>query len=172
MSRFILHRVGEMFNSHIDFSPQPIPNKQGFSGGHINVSNVYMRNEFYKMSIEKEHNLDQVITSAIGDLKKNHSAHIELFGIGNEKRLNGTHETSKYHQFDSGVGSRLCSVRIPTIPIYKEGTNSYHRQLAGYIEDRRPSANMDPYIVCTLIAQSIYDVDNDSLTCGLIAHYK
>ena len=62
----------------------------------------------------------------------------------NKKRLTGEHETSSMNEFSYGVGNRAASVRIPT------STRSANGK--GYIEDRRPASDIDPYIVCAMIA--------------------
>ena len=64
------------------------------------------------------------------------------YGEGNEKRMTGLHETAKYNEFSYGVANRGCSVRIPI--------NTFNNK-SGYFEDRRPSSNMDPYVVTALI---------------------
>ena len=51
----------------------------------------------------------------------------------------GHHATSSLKSFSFGVASRGCSVRIPRTT-EKAGN--------GYWEDRRPAANLDPYVVC------------------------
>ena len=63
-----------------------------------------------------------------------------FFGLGkdNERRLTGLHETSSIHNFSSGVANRGCSIRIP---------RSCAEERKGYLEDRRPSSNCDPYKV-------------------------
>ena len=71
-------------------------------------------------------------------MKNKHEEHMEVYGTGNELRMTGEHETSDYHTFSSGVGDRRASIRIPS------HVEKYER---GYFEDRRPSSNMDPYIV-------------------------
>lgn len=63
--------------------------------------------------------------------------HIELYG-DNTKRLTGMHETSSKEKFTSGVGDRSASVRIPTFTASSGGK--------GYIEDRRPASDIDPYV--------------------------
>lgn len=78
------------------------------------------------------------IESAIECLKETHSEHIKLYGLGNEQRLTGKHETCSISNFKSGVGDRGASVRIPT-STFNEGK--------GYFEDRRPASNIDPYVV-------------------------
>jgi glutamine synthetase len=68
-----------------------------------------------------------------------HGDHIELYGDDNNKRLTGIHETSSINSFSYGVGNRAASFRIPTSTAAANGK--------GYIEDRRPASNIDPYLV-------------------------
>jgi glutamine synthetase len=75
---------------------------------------------------------------AINKLEKKHDEHIKLFGEGNELRLTGEHETASYKTFSWGIGTRNTSIRIP---------NQVVKDKCGYFEDRRPAANMDPYLV-------------------------
>ena len=75
-----------------------------------------------------------------------HSDHIELYGDDNQKRLTGIHETSSLHSFSYGVGNRAASFRIPT------STAAANYQ--GYIEDRRPASNIDPYLVCSMLVNT------------------
>jgi len=71
-----------------------------------------------------------------------HNDHISLYGDDNEKRMTGHHETSDIREFSFGVGNRAASFRIPTSTAHANG--------AGYIEDRRPASNIDPYIVAAM----------------------
>ena len=71
-----------------------------------------------------------------------HQFHISLYG-NNDKRLTGHHETSSRDKFSYGAGNRGASVRIPTSTAADNGR--------GYIEDRRPASDMDPYVVCAAI---------------------
>jgi len=88
-----------------------------------------------------------------------HQLHISLYG-NNDKRLTGHHETSKKEVFSYGIGNRACSVRIPT---------STAAEKKGYIEDRRPASNMDPYVVgATIIDTTLLE---GSLIQPLIEHY-
>jgi glutamine synthetase len=73
-----------------------------------------------------------------------HQLHISLYG-NNEKRLTGHHETSNKEVFSYGIGSRACSVRIPT---------STAAEQKGYVEDRRPASDMDPYVVTATIVDT------------------
>ena len=56
------------------------------------------------------------------------------------------HETAPWYEFSYGVSDRGASVRIPwQVEVDKKG----------YIEDRRPNANMDPYVVTRLITDTV-----------------
>ena len=71
--------------------------------------------------------------------------HIAGYGLGSEERLTGAHETQRFDQFSYGVSDRGASIRIPW---------QVHLDQKGYIEDRRPNANMDPYVVTRLITNT------------------
>jgi glutamine synthetase len=87
----------------------------------------------------------KAIEAAIERLSKCHPEHISQYGSGNEERLTGAHETCDIDTFRFGVADRGSSIRIP-LPV----------QLAnkGYLEDRRPSANVDPYVVVRLLIKN------------------
>ena len=69
-----------------------------------------------------------------------------LYG-DNSKRLCGEYETSKADTFSWGYGDRSSSVRVPTI----QASNGNK----GYIEDRRPASDMDPYVVGATLINTI-----------------
>jgi glutamine synthetase len=79
-------------------------------------------------------------------LKKKHDLHIANYGYAIEERLTGLHETASYKEFSYGVSDRGASERIPW---------QVAKDKKGYIEDRRPNANMDPYIVTRLITDTV-----------------
>ncbi len=66
---------------------------------------------------------------------------------GNELRLTGKHETCDINTFRSGVADRGASIRIP-LPV--------QLQNKGYLEDRRPAANVDPYVVARLLLKTTF----------------
>jgi glutamine synthetase len=86
-----------------------------------------------------------VIEKAIERLSKCHPEHISQYGVGNEQRLTGAHETCDINTFKYGVADRGSSIRIP-LPVMLKGY--------GYLEDRRPAANVDPYTVARLLIKN------------------
>jgi glutamine synthetase len=70
------------------------------------------------------------------------------YGHAIEERLTGLHETASYKEYKYGVSDRGASVRIPW-QVARDGK--------GYIEDRRPNANMDPYLVTRLILETVLE---------------
>ena len=60
-------------------------------------------------------------------------------------RLTGLHETASITKFSHGVASRNSSIRIPR-QVDQDGK--------GYLEDRRPASNCDPYVVTEAIART------------------
>ncbi len=72
-----------------------------------------------------------------------------MYGHGNEARLTGAHETCSYREFRFGVADRTASIRIPRM-VAEDGL--------GYLEDRRPAANADPYGVCAVLLKTTLDM--------------
>jgi glutamine synthetase len=86
------------------------------------------------------------ITSAISALESRHDVHIAHYGAGLDERLTGLHETCSIDEFRGGVADRGASIRIP---------RSVQERGYGYLEDRRPGANCDPYLVTALLVDTI-----------------
>jgi glutamine synthetase len=42
----------------------------------------------------------------------------------------------------------------------------------GYIEDRRPGSNIDPYVVCGMICDTALIPKNESLAEPMLEHFK
>ena len=85
------------------------------------------------------------IEDAIKKLEKKHLEHIAVYGEDNEQRLTGGHETASIGQFSAGVANRGASIRIP---------RHVGAQGHGYLEDRRPASNIDPYRVTAILVET------------------
>jgi len=136
ISRYLLVRIAEMWNVKVSFHPKPLPQGDWNGAGcHTNYSTLAMR----------EPGGIKVIEEAIGKLSLRHNEHIAVYGEDNEMRLTGKHETASITQFSSGVANRGASIRIP---------RHVAAQGFGYLEDRRPASNIDPYRVTAAVVET------------------
>ena len=133
MSRYLLMKLAEMYDYTIDLHPKPLVyGDWNGSGLHCNLSNKKMREE------GGQEYFDSIFRAF--DVRQ--SEHINVYGSDNHLRLTGKHETQSIDKFSWGVSDRGASIRVPL---------STSKEWKGYIEDRRPASNADPYQIVKAI---------------------
>jgi glutamine synthetase len=136
-ARFLLHRIAEDHEVVVSLDNKPVLGDWNGSGNHTNISTKETRDKTIGW---------QWITKIVEAFSKTHDAHIAVYGHGLEKRLTGHHETCDINTFRMGERDRGASIRIP---------DSTAQNRCGYIEDRRPGANCNPYQVATQIMKTL-----------------
>ena len=137
VARYLLDRLTEDYNYYIEYHPKPIKGDWNGSGMHANFSNSTLRECGSKETYEE-------ICEAFRSVTKEH---IEVYGANNDQRLTGLHETASIDDFSYGVSDRGASIRIPIITVEKGWK--------GWLEDRRPASNADPYKIAARIVKTV-----------------
>ena len=140
MARYLLLRLCESYGVDVDWHCKPIRGDWNGSGMHANFSTKFMRETGGKEYFEK----------LMAAFAKNREEHIAAYGPDNHLRLTGLHETASIDTFSWGVANRGCSIRIP----HSFVNNDYK----GYLEDRRPNSQGDPYAIAGRILKTIQEV--------------
>jgi glutamine synthetase len=137
IARYLLDRLTEKYDYYIDYHPKPIKGDWNGSGMHANFSNTTMRTCGSRDVFEQ-------ICEAFRPATKEH---IDVYGEFNDQRLTGLHETASIDDFSYGISDRGASIRIPIITVDKGWK--------GYLEDRRPASNGDPYKIAARIIKTV-----------------
>jgi len=137
VSRYILDRLTEKYGFYIEYHPKPIKGDWNGSGMHANFSNTLLR------TCGSEKIFNRVCES----FRKYTKEHIEVYGAFNDQRLTGLHETASINEFSYGISDRGASIRIPIITV----ENGWK----GWLEDRRPASNGDPYKIAGRIVKTV-----------------
>ena len=142
---WLLDRLAEEFGIVISRENKPRTGDWNGAGCHTNFSTKSMRDKQLGSS---------AIKVILERLEAKHSEHIAIYGDKLADRLTGDHETCSINEFRSGESDRGASIRIP-VPTAQKGY--------GYLEDRRPGANIDPYVVSARLLVTICNLDESLL---------
>ncbi len=141
VARYMLERLTERYGLMINWHPKPLGQLDwNGSGMHANFSNTLIRTAGSKTKIEE---VCEAFRPVVDE-------HIAVYGAYNDQRLTGLHETAAITDFSYGVSDRGASIRIP---VYT-ANNGW----SGYLEDRRPASNADPYKVAARIIKTVKTV--------------
>ena len=141
VARYLLERAAEKYGLTINWHPKPLgATDWNGSGMHANFSNSLLRTAGSKVVYEK-------ICDAFAPVVKEH---IDVYGADNHLRLTGKHETQSIDTFSYGVSDRGASIRIPVATV-ESGWK-------GWLEDRRPASNGDPYKIAARIIKTVKTV--------------
>ncbi len=143
VTRYLLERTAEKYGIYVEWHPKPLGDTDwNGSGMHANFSNGVLRTCGSKEKYEE-------ICERFRP-KKRINESIAAYGAYNDQRLTGKHETQSYKKFSYGISDRGASIRIPIATVENDWK--------GWLEDRRPASNADPYKVAANIINTVKDM--------------
>ena len=140
VARYLMARLCEQYEVDFELYCKPIKGDWNGSGMHTNFSTKYMREVGGKEYFE----------TLMAAFEKNIPEHIAVYGPDNHLRLTGLHETQAIDKFSFGLSDRGASIRMP-VNFIKNGYK-------GYLEDRRPNSQGDPYQIVSRILKTVNSV--------------
>ncbi|WP_448950808.1 glutamine synthetase beta-grasp domain-containing protein [Labrys neptuniae] len=141
LARYFLLRLTEKYEIDIEWHCKPLGDTDwNGSGMHCNFSTTYLREVGGKAYFE----------ALMAEFAANKAEHIAVYGPDNHLRLTGKHETASIDTFSWGVADRGASIRVP----HSFVRNDYK----GYLEDRRPNSQADPYQIASQVLKTIAGV--------------
>ncbi len=141
VARFLLLRLCEKYGIDVEWHCKPLgATDWNGSGMHANFSTDYLRDTGGKEYFDK----------LMAAFEKHKDEHIAVYGPDNHLRLTGLHETQSIDKFSWGLADRGSSVRVP---------HSFKNAgWKGYLEDRRPNSQGNPYQIASRILATIATV--------------
>jgi glutamine synthetase len=140
IARYLMARLCEEYEVDFVLYCKPIKGDWNGSGMHTNFSTGHIREVGGKDYLE----------ALMGAFEKNISEHIAVYGPDNHLRLTGLHETQAIDKFSYGLSDRGASIRLPV--------NFIRNGYKGYLEDRRPNSEADPYQIIGRLIKTIATV--------------
>jgi glutamine synthetase len=140
MARYLMMRLCEKYEVDMVLHCKPLKGDWNGSGMHCNFSTKYLREVGGKEYLEA---LMKAFSEHIPE-------HIAVYGPDNHLRLTGLHETQAIDKFSYGLSDRGASIRLP-VNFIKNGYK-------GYLEDRRPNSEADPYQIVSRVLKTINTV--------------
>ena len=146
VARYILQRLTEKYGLDVEYHCKPL--------GAIPTGTAPACTRTSPPPICVKTGGKEYFLALMAAFEKNTKEHIAVYGPDNHLRLTGHHETQSIDQFSWGIADRGASIRVP----HSFANNGFR----GYLEDRRPNSQGDPYQIASRILETIASVPTDA----------